>query len=149
MGRTARRTWQKAEGRVAALFGARRQVGSGSSGRDDRTQSDSTHPRLFVETKLRQAHAARSLHDEVKARARREGKVPVVVLVDKGRPGALVCVHTDDLADFLAEYAAAHADPALRARVLSAVRGGAVVGPEASPPPPGPGASPDRPPDPE
>lgn len=123
MGKTSRRTWQKAEGRVAALFGARRQVGSGSSGRDDLTRSDSTHPRLFLEVKLRQAHAVRSLHDEVKAHARREGKVPVVVLHDKGRPGALVCVHTDDLAEVLAEYAAAHADtPDLHAKIIQAVR---------------------------
>jgi hypothetical protein len=137
MGKTARRTWQKAEGRVAALFGARRQVGSGSSGRDDLTRSDSTHPRLFVETKLRQAHAARSLHDEVKARAHLEGKIPVVALVDKGRPGALVCVHTDDLADVLAEYAAANASPELHAKIITAVRRLAGIGPDEIMPPPG------------
>jgi hypothetical protein len=47
---THRRTWQMAEGRAAELFGSRRQAGSGSSGRDDVTCSDSTHPRLFIES---------------------------------------------------------------------------------------------------
>ena len=66
MARTSRRTWQLAEGRAAAFFGVRRQVGSGSSGRDDLTASDSTHPVLFIESKLRDRHAARTLHDGTK-----------------------------------------------------------------------------------
>jgi hypothetical protein len=94
---TARRTWQRAEDRAAALFGARRTVLSGSSGRDDATASDSTHPALFLETKLRGTHAARTLFDATRAKARAEGKIPVLMLADKGRPGFLVCVHSDDL----------------------------------------------------
>ncbi len=91
------RTWKRAEGRVAALFGARRQPLSGGSGRADLTRSDSTHPRLFVECKYRERHAARTLYDATKALARQEGKVPVLALIDKGRPGFLLCIHSDDL----------------------------------------------------
>jgi hypothetical protein len=98
MSRTHRRTWQRAESRAAGLFGAHRNVLSGSAGRDDRTGSDSTHPTLYVESKLRGRHAVRTLFDLVKAAARREGKTPVLCLADKGRPGFLVCVHSDDLA---------------------------------------------------
>ncbi len=105
---TSSRTWKKAEARVAALIGARRQVLSGSSGRDDRSQSDSTHPRIFVEAKYRQRHAVRSLFDETKAKARKEGKTPVVALIDKGRPGCLICVHSDDLAHLVAEFTLAN-----------------------------------------
>lgn len=104
------RTWKKAEGRVAALFGSRRQVLSGSSGRDDATRSDTTHPRLFVEAKYRNRHTARSLFDATKALARKEGKTPVVALIDKGRHGCLVCVHCDDLPVVVAEFTLANPD---------------------------------------
>ena len=96
---TNSRTWKKAEARVAALVGARRQVLSGSSGRDDRTQSDTTHPRVFIEAKYRQRHAVRSLFDETKAKAPQGGQDARRGLIDKGRPGCLVCVHSDDLPD--------------------------------------------------
>jgi hypothetical protein len=103
---TARRTWQLFESRVAAFFGCRRAVLSGSSGRDDATCSDSTHPTLFVECKLREKHAARTLHDATRALARKEGKTPVLALADKGRPGFLICVHSDDWRAVVAEWAA-------------------------------------------
>jgi hypothetical protein len=104
MPRTHRRTWQRSEGRAAALFGCRRQTNSGSSGRDDLTGSDSTHPTLFIESKLRNRHAVRTLHDATKKLATKEGKTPVLTLFDKNRPGFLVVVHSDDLAIVLAEF---------------------------------------------
>lgn len=107
---TNSRTWKKAEGRVAALFGARRQVLSGSSGRDDATRSNTTHPRLFVEAKYRDRHAVRSLFDATKALAHKEGKTPVVALIDKSRPGCLVCVHCNDLPLVVSEFTLANPD---------------------------------------
>jgi hypothetical protein len=118
---TARRTWQRTEARAAALFGARRQYGSGSSGRLDETRSDSTHPTLFVESKLRASSAVRSLHDASRALAVREEKTPVLALFDKGRPGFLLVVHVDDMATVLAEFAAA-LDDAGRDRLEGMVR---------------------------
>ena len=108
---TKSRTWKKAEGRVAALFGARRQPLSGSSGRDDTTRSDTTHPRLFVEVKYRERHAVRTWFDAIKDLARREGKTPVLALIDKGRPGFLLCNHSDDLSIVVAELCAANIGP--------------------------------------
>ena len=110
MARTSRRTWQLAEGRAAALFGCRRQTNSGSSGRDDLTGSDSTHETLYIESKLRDRHTVRTLHDGTKKKATKERKTPVVVLFDKQRPGCLVVVHSDDLMTVVAEYAAALPD---------------------------------------
>ena len=107
---TNRSTWKKAESRVAALFEARRQVLSGSCGRDDLSRSDSTHPRLFIESKYRERHAVRSLLDDTKALARKEGKIPIVALIDKGRPGFLVCIHSDDLPVVVVEYTLANPD---------------------------------------
>jgi hypothetical protein len=121
MARTARRTWQQAEGRAAALFGCNRQVCSGSSGRLDLTNSDSTHPKLFIESKLRGRHTTRTLHDGTKTLAVKEKKVPILALFDKNRPGFLVCVHSDDLMVLVAEYVAA-LDPEERDRLEGLVR---------------------------
>jgi hypothetical protein len=104
---THRRTWQRTEARAAALFGAARQAGSGSGGRRDLTRSDPTHPTLFIESKYRGTHAARTLHDASRALAVKDKKTPVLALCDKNRPGFLLVVHADDLAAVLAEFAAA------------------------------------------
>ncbi len=94
---TSRSTWKKSEGRAASVFGTKRQPCSGSGGRADLTCSDSVHPTLFIESKLRERHAVRTLFDETKELAKREHKTPVLMLADKNRPGHLVVVHTDDL----------------------------------------------------
>jgi hypothetical protein len=107
MAKTHRRTWQKREGVAAGLFGCNRQVGSGSSGRTDVTNSDSTHERLFIECKLRERHTTRTLHDATRKQAIKEGKVPVLMLVDKNRPGCLLCVHSTDFMAVAAEFVAA------------------------------------------
>jgi hypothetical protein len=99
----ADKPWKRRERQVAATFGCRRQVLSGSSGRDDRSQSDSTHDRLFIETKARAHHAARTLYDEVAKKARAEGKIPLVALATNGRPGVLLATHSDHLDAVLAE----------------------------------------------
>jgi hypothetical protein len=83
---THQRTWQRSEAR-AALFGTRRQPGSGSAGRDNvDTRSDSTYPTLSWRPSSGRP-TPRALHDQTKALARREGKTPVLALADKGRPG--------------------------------------------------------------
>jgi hypothetical protein len=102
---TSRNTWKRRERDAANLFGSRRKVLSGSSGRDDETRSDSVHPRLFIETKLRASSATRSLWEATRTLARREGKTPVLMLYGKGKVGALVVCHEDDLAAVAAELA--------------------------------------------
>lgn len=91
------KTWKQAERRVAALFGALRQRLSGSSGRTDCSAADTTHPTLFIEVKYRESHAVRTLYEETVKKARKEHKTPLVCLVDKGKPGFLLCLHCDDL----------------------------------------------------
>jgi hypothetical protein len=82
-----------------------RQVLSGLSGRGERTRSDSTHKRLFIETKTRAASSVRSLWEETRKKARREHKIPVVMLYDKNKPGALIVVHETDLLAAASELA--------------------------------------------
>jgi hypothetical protein len=105
---THRSTWKRREQQSAGLFGARRQPLSGSSGRNDTTRSDSTHERLFIETKLRSRWSVRTLFERTKALAHREAKVPVLALASKGRPGCLLVVDSADLAALMTEYAAAN-----------------------------------------
>lgn len=89
------KTWKAIERRIATVFGCKRQRLSGSSGRDDETASDTTHKTLFLEIKYRESHAVRTLYEKTAKLALREGKVPVVILVDKGKPGFLVCVYSE------------------------------------------------------
>lgn len=104
------KAWKARERQAAAYLGAKRNVLSGSAGRDDRGRSDSTHDRVFMETKHYARHAAWTLWRNTKELAKREGKYPVLMLAEKGKAGFLVVVHTDDLDAIIAE----------RARVMAA-----------------------------
>ena len=107
---TSRSTWKRRERDSAAIFGARRQVGSGSGGRADQTRSDSTHPSLFIETKLRASSAVRSLWEKTNDFAKAEGKTPVLMLYDKGKTGGLVVVHEQHLEAFVHEWLVANGE---------------------------------------
>ena len=104
---THRSSWKRRERSCAALFGARRQPLSGSSGRDDRSCSDSTHERLYIETKLRATWGVRTLFDRMKLLAQREEKIPVLALASKGKPGCLFVVDSANLPALVAAYAEA------------------------------------------
>jgi hypothetical protein len=106
MAKTHRRTWQKREQKAAAAIGAKRQPGSGSSGREDQTRSDSVHPRLYLECKLRAAHAVINLWDDTAAKAKREKKTPLVCLSVKGRPGRWWLLHHRDVKRLAIEWLA-------------------------------------------
>lgn len=103
-------TWKKFESRVAAILGCRRAVLSGSANRDDLGSSDSTHPRLFVECKMRESHSVRTLHDKTLRLAAAEGKIPVLAIGDTGKVGFLWVVHSGLLDGFIAEYIAGMGD---------------------------------------
>ena len=87
--------WKALERRVARRFGAERTPLSGGASRI--TRSDSLHPELYIETKGRARHTAVALWRDTAAKAKVEGKVPVVVLAEKGCPGTWLLVRTDDL----------------------------------------------------
>jgi hypothetical protein len=92
-----KKTWKAVETRVAKKYGEKRQIGSGSLGRAERSRSDSTHETLYVETKYREWTAARTWYDDTRIKAKKEKKIPVLILVDKGRPGFLVVVEAKNL----------------------------------------------------
>ena len=100
---THRSSWKRRERNAARLFGAERQPGSGSCGRPDRSRSDSTHDRLYIETKLRASSSVRTLWEKTSELARREGKTPMLMLYTKGKVGGLVVCHEMHLAAVAAE----------------------------------------------
>ena len=102
---TARNTWKARERQAAAFFGVRRNRCSGSSGRADLDPSDTDHPRLHIECKLRVRHAAVALWDACCKIARKPNKrcTPVLMLAEKNREGHWLVVHERDLIHVAAE----------------------------------------------
>lgn len=92
-----RSTWKTGERKTARMFGAERQIGSGSLGRADRSTSDSTHERLYIECKHAKRHAVITLWDDANTKAKKEKKTPLVVLRVKGRPGSWFLIKDSDL----------------------------------------------------
>jgi hypothetical protein len=83
--------------RDAAAFWGTLRAANNSSGRPDYDGSDSLHPRIHLETKLRKTQL-RSLWESAKKKALkfRVKKTPVLMVAQKNCPGFLVCVHSDD-----------------------------------------------------
>ena len=92
-----RSSWKRGERVTARMFGAERQIGSGSLGRADRSTSDSTHERLYIECKHAKRHAVITLWDDASTKAKKEKKTPLVVLRVKGRPGSWFLIKDSDL----------------------------------------------------
>lgn len=91
----ADKTWKKDERKIARFFGVMRNPLSGSNSRH--SESDSLHPKLFIEQKRRKRHAVIRLWDAVKAKARKEKKIPVITLTEPSRSGFWIVLHCADL----------------------------------------------------
>lgn len=74
--------WKRAERTIAKKVGGIRTPLSGIS--SGQTSADVIHPSLFIEAKYRQRFAVLSLMAEVEKRAKKEGKIPVLALQQKG-----------------------------------------------------------------
>lgn len=86
-------SWKQAERHAATVFGTVRTPLSGGNG--GVTRSDTFHPRLFVEVKRRRRFPVVALFHEVADLARREGKIPVVVLAAHRRRNLFAVVPLD------------------------------------------------------
>ena len=91
---TSRDTWKKFERKVAKKLGGVRTPLSGSHSRH--TSGDVIHDRFYVECKYRSRFAVASIFDEVKKKAKMEGKIPILVLKQRNRRGELVVLDLDD-----------------------------------------------------
>lgn len=88
--------WKSFERVVAAYFGTRRVPLSGSNSGHG-TNSDSLHPKLYIECKVRSKVALWQLFTDTEKKAKVEGKVPVVAVKQKGEKGYLLVMRPEDL----------------------------------------------------
>lgn len=73
------------------------------------TTGDVIHPRVYLEVKYRASHAVCTLANGVRVKAKKERKLAVTVLQEKGAKSRLWCVDERDLYDFACEILEASA----------------------------------------
>lgn len=93
---TSKECWKSFERVVASFFGTKRVPLSGSNSGHG-TNSDSLHPKLYIECKVRGKISLWSLFTDTESKAKVEGKVPVVAIKQKGERGYLLVIRPDDL----------------------------------------------------
>ncbi|GAF67681.1 unnamed protein product [marine sediment metagenome] len=97
-------TWKRAERLAARFYGTERLPGSGAWRRI--TKSDTMHERLYIEVKLRD-HWPKTgvwpIFRDAAEKAKAEGKVPVVVMREKGSSLVLHVVAQGDIDTLVGE----------------------------------------------
>jgi hypothetical protein len=111
---THRSTWKRRERDAARFFGAERQPLSGSGGGRRAPIRPTTGSTSNARCGRRPPSGTSG--SKPRDRARKERKTPVLTLFDKGKPGALIVVHQDDLAAVAVELAAQSPSDAHEAR---------------------------------
>ena len=85
------KSWKKLEQKVARLRGTERTPLSGGNSRQ--TRSDTLDDTFFIECKLRKDPAIWNLYEQVEELAKKENKIPVLVIKKKGKHGELFIVN--------------------------------------------------------
>ena len=93
---TSKSCWKSFERLVASYFGTKRVPLSGSNSGHG-TNSDSLHPKLYIECKVRGKIALWQLFIDTEKKAKVEGKYPVVAIKQKGEKGYLLVMRPEDL----------------------------------------------------
>lgn len=93
---TSKSTWKLFERVVAKFFGTRRVPLSGSNSGHG-TNSDSLHPKLYIECKVRGKISLWQLFIDTENKAKVENKLPVVAIKQKGEKGYLLVMRPEDL----------------------------------------------------
>jgi hypothetical protein len=75
------------------------------------TRSDSVDERLYIECKTRKRCATRTILMDARSKAKKEGKIAIVVERETGKPGAIWSIHQDDLYAFCIEFAGRRLTP--------------------------------------
>lgn len=94
------------EREISRLFGSERTPLSGGASRH--TRSDSLHPRLYIEAKLKKGFtAAWRRFDEIESQAKKESKIPLLVarIQHQDNQDALVVCRIRDLKAIAGELA--------------------------------------------
>lgn len=101
----ADKLWKAAERASAALFNTRRTPLSGSNSGHE-TESDSLHDVIYIETKRDKTlpgKKLRNLWEDTQAKAKKEGKIPVIMLRLHGKKGFLMLMHSSQVKDVAKE----------------------------------------------
>ena len=93
---TSKSSWKNFERLVASFFGTKRVPLSGSNSGHG-TNSDSLHPRLYIECKVRGRIALWQLFTDTEKKAKVEGKIPIVAIKQKGEKGYLLVLRPENL----------------------------------------------------
>jgi len=94
---THRSTWKAAERKVASFFDAVRISLSGSNNQQAATSSDTDSEFFYIEVKYRQKFSVLTLFYDVIQKAKKEKKLPLLALVEKGKPGFFLVLRQKDL----------------------------------------------------
>lgn len=86
------KVWKAFERKVAVWFGCRR---TGPMQGPD--ENDINHPHLHVQCKYSKRHAIVGIWDAARRQTEKSGKIPVVALGVKGRPGFWLLIKDSDL----------------------------------------------------
>ena len=87
--------WKKSERRLAKRFGTTRTPLSGRGSRH--TSGDIISNTLYVEHKIRKKMPFKQLLQDTEAKARREGKVALIVVRERGSPRWMAFLNLDDI----------------------------------------------------
>jgi hypothetical protein len=79
------KSWKKLEQKVARLRGTERTPLSGGNSRE--TRSDTLDNTFFIECKLRKDPAIWNLYEQVEELAKKENKIPILVIKRKANMG--------------------------------------------------------------
>jgi len=101
---TKMKSWKKLEQKVARLRGTERTPLSG--GNSKQTRSDTLDDTFFIECKLRKDPAIWNLYEQVEELAKKENKIPVLVIKKKGKHGELFIVIDRYLKAFIENWEA-------------------------------------------
>lgn len=93
---TSKTCWKQMEREVAEFFGTKRVPLSGSNSGHN-TNSDSLHPELYIECKVRQKVWLHTLFNDTEKKAKNENKIPIVAIRQKGQKGYLLCLKPEYL----------------------------------------------------
>lgn len=93
---TSSSCWKSFERLVANFFHTKRVPLSGSNSGHN-TNSDSLHPKLYIECKVRNKFSLWSLFLDTEQKAKVEKKLPVVAIKQKGEKGYLLVIRPEDL----------------------------------------------------
>jgi len=93
------KAWKRLELKIARMLGTERTPLSG--GNSKMTRSDTLDRDFFVECKLRKNPAVWNLYKKTEALAKKERKIPIVVIKKKGKHGELFVINSKYLETFI------------------------------------------------